>query len=97
MFSLCFNEGKKASPEAVDAALIAMRDWRGIDNLKNINNRTLIIWGDQDKAYNYKQVETLKKNIAKSELIIFKDHAHNVHLESPNSFNECVKNFLSDE
>ena len=31
-----------------------------LDNLKNIKNETLIIWGDQDKAYNFNQVETLK-------------------------------------
>ena len=41
--------------------LVAMKNWSGIKNLQNIKNETLIVWGDQDKAYNLNQVETLKK------------------------------------
>jgi pimeloyl-ACP methyl ester carboxylesterase len=43
-----------------------MKNWDGVENLKNIKTETLIIWGDQDKAYNYNQVETLKDNINNS-------------------------------
>ena len=48
--------------------LVAMKNWSGIENLKNIKNETLIIWGDQDKAYNFNQVETLNENIPISNL-----------------------------
>ena len=93
-FYLCSNAWKATLLEAADNALIAMKNWNGLENLKNINNQTLIIWGDQDKAYNFNQVNTLNKNIPNSDLIIFKDCSHNVHLEEPEKFNNTIKNFL---
>ena len=93
-FYLCEIAGKQTTIEAVDNGLIAMKNWNGISNLKNIKNKTLIIWGDQDKAYNYKQVEVLKKNILDSALKIFKGCSHNVHLEKPDEFNDIVDKFL---
>ena len=41
------------------------------------------------------KVDTLKKNIKNSRLEIFKDCAHNVHLEQPDQFNNLVKEFIS--
>ena len=71
-----------------------MKNWRGYENLKNIKQDTLIIWGDRDVSYNFDQVDTLKKNISNSKLKIFKGCCHNVHLEEPQKFNKIVKNFL---
>ncbi|MBD1156879.1 alpha/beta hydrolase [Pelagibacterales bacterium SAG-MED20] len=93
-FYLCDTAGKQTSLEAVDNGLIAMKSWSGMDNLKNIKNETLIIWGDHDKAYNYNQVETLNNNIPDSILKIIKGCSHNVHLEKPDEFNEIVNNFI---
>jgi len=93
-FYLCDNAGKATSIEAADNALIAMKNWNGLENLKNIKNSTLIIWGNQDKAYNFDQVDILNKNISDSDIVIFKGSSHNVHLEIPNKFNETVKKFL---
>ena len=93
-FYLCEEAGKQTSIEATDNGLIAMKNWSGIENLKNIINETLIIWGDHDKAYNYNQVETLNKNIPNSDLKIIKGCSHNVHLEKPDEFNIMVGEFL---
>jgi len=93
-FYLCENAGKQTSIEAADNGLIAMKNWSGVDNLKNIKNKTLIIWGNQDKAYNYNQVETLNNNIPDSDLKIIKGCSHNVHLEKPGEFNNTVNEFL---
>ena len=93
-FYLCDNAGKATSIEAADNALIAMKNWNGLENLKNIKNSTLIIWGNQDKAYNFDQVDILNKNIPDSDIVIFKGSSHNVHLEIPDKFNVTVKNFL---
>ena len=71
-----------------------MKTWSGFDNLKNIKNQTLIIWGDKDVSYNFEQVDALNKNISNSKLVIFKGCCHNVHLEEPQKFNDIVKNFL---
>jgi pimeloyl-ACP methyl ester carboxylesterase len=94
-YFLCENAVKNVSLETADNALLAMKNWRGIDNLKNIKNDTLIIWGDKDTSYNFEQVDTLNKNIKNSRLEIFKDCAHNVHLEQPDQFNNLVKEFIS--
>ena len=93
-FYLCEEAGKQTSIEATDNGLIAMRNWTGIENLKNIKNETLIVWGDQDKAYNFNQVETLNRNIPNSDLKVIKGCSHNVHLEKPEEFNAVVKEFL---
>ena len=93
-FDVCIETGKQTSMEAVDNSLVAFKNWNGVDTLKNIKNETLIIWGDQDKSYNFEQVQALEKNIENSKLIIFKNCAHNVHLEQPDRFNKTIKNFL---
>ena len=94
-FYLCTNASNLTSMEAADNALIAMKNWKGTENLKYIKNQTLIMWGDQDKAYNFSQVETLKNNIINSELKILKGCSHNVHLEIPEEFNKILDNFLT--
>ena len=94
-FYLCENAVKQIKEVTAYNALIAMKNWRGYENLKNIKQDTLIIWGDKDVSYNFNQVDTLKKNILNSKLEIFKGCSHNVHLEEPQKFNETVKNFLS--
>ena len=60
-----------------------------------IKNKTLIIWGDKDKSYNFKQVKTLENNILNSSLIIFKSCAHNAHLEKIKEFNGTVLDFIN--
>ena len=47
-YFLCKNAVKDVSLEAADNALLAMKNWRGKEDLKNIKNETLIIWGDKD-------------------------------------------------
>ena len=93
-FYLCEKAGKQTSIEAADNGLIAMKNWDGVKNLKNIRNETLIIWGDQDKAYNFNQVETLNNNIPNSNLKVIKGCSHNAHLEKPKKFNAVVEEFL---
>jgi len=93
-FYLCNTANKVTSEEAADNALVALKNWRGLENLKNIKNKTLIIWGDKDTSYNFNQVDTLNQNIPNSKIEVIKDCSHNVHLEIPEKFNEIVKNFL---
>ena len=93
-FDLCVQSGEQASLETADKTLAAFKKWNGIDNLKNIKNDTLIVWGEHDKSYNFKQIENLNKNIPNSQLVIFKGCAHNVHLEKVNEFNHTILKFL---
>ena len=93
-FYLCEEAGKQTTVEAADNGLVAMKNWNGVKNLQNIKNKTLIVWGEQDKAYNLNQVETLNDNIPNSRLKIIKGCSHNVHLEKPDEFNITVEEFL---
>ena len=93
-FYLCDEAGKQTSIEATDNGLIAMKNWDGVENLRNIKNETLIVWGNQDKAYNFNQVETLKNHIPNSDLKIIDGCSHNVNLEKPDEFNIIVEDFL---
>ena len=47
-YYLCKNAVKYVSLETADNALLAMKNWSGKEDLKNIKNKTLIIWGDKD-------------------------------------------------
>ena len=89
-----YSQSKIITHNDLSHECFAMKNWDGVENLRNIKNRTLIIWGDLDKAYNYNQVETLKDNINNSILKIINGCSHNVHLEKPDEFNDCVNNFL---
>ena len=94
-YFLCENAVRNVSTESADNALKAMKNWSGIENLKNIKNETLIIWGNKDTAYNFNQIDTLNRNITNSRLEIFKNCSHNVHLEEPKKFNDLIKSFLN--
>ena len=93
-FYLCDSAGKQASLESADSGLVAMKNWSGLDNLKNIKNETLILWGEKDKAYNYEQVKTLNDLIPNCDLKILKGCSHNAHLEKIEEFNKYVSDFL---
>ena len=93
-FYLCEAAGKQTSIEAADNGLVAMKNWNGVANLKNIKIETLIVWGDQDKAYNFNQVKTLNDNIPNGDLKVMKGCSHNAHLEKPDEFNTIVEEFL---
>ena len=95
-FDICIEAGKQTSIETVDNALIAFKSWNGVNTLKNIKNETLIVWGDQDKSYNLEQIQTVEKKIVKSTLVIFKNCAHNVHLEQPEQFNKTIRDYLKN-
>lgn len=64
------------------------------DYLSKINNRTLIIWGEND------QIMPLKKNLTNFNLIpnisveIMEQSGHFPSIEQPDEFNKVVENFL---
>ena len=95
-FDICIKAGKQTSIKAADNALIAFKSWNGVNTLKNIKNKTLIVWGNKDKSYDKKQIQILKIKILNSSLVIFNGCAHNIHLEKVNEFNNKINKFLED-
>ena len=93
-YYLCKNAVQNVSSKTADNALKAMKNWSGRDDLKNIKNETLIVWGNKDISYNFDQIDTLNKNIKNSKLEIFEGCSHNVHLEETEKFNDLIKKFI---
>lgn len=77
--------------------LMAMNQWNGQNYLPEIQQKTLVIWGDQDKSYPWEQPAFLWDRIPNSRLAVIPDAAHNAHLDEPVIFNQLLCRFLSGE
>ena len=47
--------------ETADNSLVAIKNWNGVDTLKNIKNETLIIWGDQGQILQFRTNPNFRK------------------------------------
>ena len=84
----------QASAQAAEAGLWAMERWDGRDHLPQITQPTLIVWGDQDRSYQWAQVETLWRQIQGASLAVLPHCSHALHLEYPKLFHALVLDFL---
>lgn len=93
-FEDCAAIAEVSTLKAIHAGLDAMQAWTGENNLQNIRSETLIIWGDQDRTYPWRQTEQLWTSIKNSKLAVLPNYAHAAHLENPNIFNFVLMDFL---
>jgi 2-hydroxy-6-oxonona-2,4-dienedioate hydrolase len=84
----------QASAQAAEAGLWAMERWDGRENLPNITQPTLIVWGDQDRSYQWPQIESLWRGIAGASLAVLPHCSHALHLEYPQAFHSLLLDFL---
>lgn len=84
----------QASAQAAEAGLWAMERWDGRPNLPHITQPTLIVWGDQDRSYQWPQIETLWREIAGASLAVLPHCSHALHLEYPRVFHSLLLDFL---
>ena len=96
-FEGCAAIAEQAGLSAILAGLDAMEGWTGADNLADLEPETLIIWGDQDRTYNWQQIETLWRCIPQTSLCVLPNCAHAVHLENTEVFNRILTAFLERE
>ena len=90
----CAHIAEQSGLGAILAGLEAMESWNGTNRLQEIRNRTLIVWGDRDRTYPWRQTEYLWQSIAGSSLAVLPDCAHAAHLEKPYYFNRLLKDFI---
>lgn len=90
----CAQIAQCSSMQAIHAGLDAMSIWNGVENLPQIQSRTLIVWGDNDRTYSWGQTEQLWKSIPNASLAVIPDCAHAAHLEKPEMFNMILNDFL---
>ncbi len=93
-YPICAEIGAKASPEAATASLSAWEKWNVKDLLGRIDAPTLVVWGDRDRSYGWRQPEALWRGIPTCSLAVVPGCAHNVHMEKPEIFNLLLADFL---
>lgn len=90
----CAAIAERATMPAIQAGLDAMEGWAGQDSLRQIDQDTLILWGDQDRTYAWEQINLLWRSIPQTQLAVVPGCAHAVHLEKPDLFNALLLDFL---
>lgn len=66
-----------------------------LSRIPEIKQKTLIVWGKNDKMVPVKQAYIFKEKIGENaELVILKDIGHSPNLEVPKEFSEIIINFL---
>ncbi len=93
-YQACADLAAQAPLPSLLAGLRAMQGWSGEYRLHQIMQRCLVIWGDQDRTYDWSQIERLWRDVPKSSLAVVPDCAHAVHAECPKLFNAIVERFL---
>jgi 2-hydroxy-6-oxonona-2,4-dienedioate hydrolase len=84
----------RASEQAAQAGLLAMEGWDGRDRLSEIQQRTLVVWGESDRSYSWPQIEKLWRNIPGASLAVLPACSHALHLERPSLFHTLLLEFL---
>ena len=92
----CAAIAEMSSLDAILAGLDAMHDWNGTSYLSRIEIKTLVVWGDHDRTYPWRQTEELWQSIAGASLAVIPGCAHAPHLEKPSLFNAVLQDFLTD-
>jgi pimeloyl-ACP methyl ester carboxylesterase len=88
-------------PQTVNYAISVVRSWHA--NLQKLKTayeqlgdlRTLLIWGDRDRAVFAKSAYEVQKRLRNSELVMLKGIGHLPYEEAPDEFNKAVRRFLT--
>ena len=64
------------------------------EQLGNISQETLLIWGEQDNYYSVSQAEDAHKSIPGSQIRIISNSGHNPFYDQPKEFNNVLMKFL---
>lgn len=67
------------------------------EQLGNISQETLLIWGEQDNFYSVSQAEDAHKSIPDSKLHIIANSGHVPFYDQPEEFNNLLNKFLSSD
>ena len=95
-YDLCYEAGRGVRAAAAESALAGLAKWNVSTRLSALRVPTLVLCGDRDRSISLDQAFALSDRIAGSRLCIAPGCAHNVHLESPEFFNQVVGDFLAE-
>lgn len=95
-YEACAAIAEQSSLQSILAGLDAMQTWNGTARLRDIASKTLVVWGDSDRTYQWSQTETLWQTIKDARLSVIPNCAHAVHLEKPGLFDWVLGDFLME-
>jgi pimeloyl-ACP methyl ester carboxylesterase len=78
-------------------ALRAIMDYDFRDRLPEIGCPTLIVWGTDDMLVPESDASEFERLIDGSRKVIFEDTGHMAMIERPQTFNDCMMDFLAEE
>ena len=78
-------------------ALRAIMDYDFRDRLPEIGCPTLIVWGTEDMLVPSSDADEFERLIPRARKVIFRDTGHMAMLERPQTFNDCMIEFLAEE
>lgn len=87
--------GAQADGEAARIALNAMAKWDGRASLPLLTMPSLIVWGDEDRSYRWRQVEYLWTHLPAASLAVIPGASHAAHVEKPELFRLILEDFLT--
>jgi pimeloyl-ACP methyl ester carboxylesterase len=67
------------------------------NNLKDIENETLLVWGDLDDATPISDAHIMEEKIRNSGLVVLEGTGHYSFLEQPKRFREVLRTFMISE
>jgi pimeloyl-ACP methyl ester carboxylesterase len=78
-------------------ALRAIMDYDFRDRLPEIGCPTLIVWGTEDMLVPSSDADEYERLIDGARKVIFEDTGHMAMIERPQTFNDCMMDFLAQE
>ena len=83
--------------EGFEPALKAILTYDFRDRLSQIKCPTLIVWGSDDMLVPRKDADEYERVIPNSRKVVFEDTGHSPMMERPQTFNDCLVEFLAEE
>jgi pimeloyl-ACP methyl ester carboxylesterase len=92
-YELMVHSGREGFLPALDA--IVSYDFR--HRLSQIGCPTLVIWGREDVLVPAHDADEYARVIPEARKVVFEDTGHSPMMERPQTFNDCLAEFLSEE
>jgi pimeloyl-ACP methyl ester carboxylesterase len=83
--------------EGFEPALKAIVSYDFRDRLPQIECPTLVVWGHEDMLVPAKDADEYARLVPRARKVVFDDTGHSPMMERPQTFNDCVVEFLAQE
>jgi len=93
VYELVAHTGREGFLPALDG--IVSYDFR--ERLSQIRCPTLVVWGCEDMLVPRQDADEYERVIPDARKVMFEDTGHSPMMERPQTFNDCLVQFLSDE